>query len=83
MENQDIMTNEEVMETAEEIVAASSGNWLKIVGAGAGVAIVGYGLYKGGKLLKAKIKAKKEQQAEDSTETCEESDVCGVEEEQE
>lgn len=82
MDEQNIMTNEEVMETAEEIVVANSGNWLKVVGGAAGVAVVGYGIYKGSKWLAAKIKAKKEKQAEDSVETDNESNVEVLEEQE-
>lgn len=79
---ENIMTNENVMETAEEIVTANSGNWLKSVGIGAGIALVGLAAYKCGKLLKAKIEARKENQADDTVETDEDSNVIVLEEQE-
>lgn len=63
MENNEIMTNEEVMETTEEIVNASSGKGFKVA-AGIGLAVlVGVVAYKYiGKPLLAKLKAQKEKQ---------------------
>lgn len=63
MENE-IMVNEEVIEnTTEEIAEATSGKgWL--IAAGIGVAaLVGVGIYKIAKKVKANIKAKKEEEA--------------------
>lgn len=63
MDTNEIMTNEEVIETTEEIVTASSGKTFKVV-AGVGLTVLGgvvaykYVI----KPLVAKIKAKKEQQ---------------------
>lgn len=79
---ENIMTNENVMETAEEIVTANSGNWLKVVGAGAGIAVVGFVAYKCGKMLKAKIEARKGNQADDTVETDDESNVIVLEEQE-
>lgn len=60
--NEQIITNEEVIETTEEIVKAGSGKGLKVA-VGAGLAIlIGINVYKYvAKPLAAKIKAKKEQ----------------------
>lgn len=60
MENNEILTNEEVMETTEEIVNASSGKGFKVA-AGIGLAVLaGVVAYKYiGKPLLAKLKAKK------------------------
>lgn len=65
MENNEILTNEEVMETTEEIVNASSGKGFKVA-AGIGLAVLaGVVAYKYiGKPLLAKIKAKKEEKQE-------------------
>lgn len=56
MENQEIMTNNEVMEMTEEIVEVGSGNGLKLVGGAMIVAGLAYGGYR----LFKKFKAKKE-----------------------
>lgn len=64
METNEIMNNDEVVETTtEEIVKASSGKGLKVA-AGIGLAVLaGVVIYKYvGKPMIAKIKAKKEQQ---------------------
>ena len=64
METNEIMNNEEVMETAtEEIVKASSGKGFKVA-AGIGLAVLaGVVIYRYvGKSMIAKIKAQKEQQ---------------------
>ena len=64
METNEIMNNEEVMETAtEEIVKASSGKGVKVA-AGIGLAVLaGVVIYRYvGKSMIAKIKAQKEQQ---------------------
>ena len=68
MENNEILTNEEVMETTEEIVNASSGKGFKVA-AGIGLAVLaGVVAYKYiGKPLLAKIKAKKEETQETPT----------------
>lgn len=58
MENTEIMTNNEVVEAAEEIVSVGSGNGLKFIGGGVVIAAIGYGVYR---LIK-KIKAKKAEQ---------------------
>ena len=60
--NEQIITNEEVIETTEEIVKAGSGKGLKVA-VGVGLAIlIGINVYKYvAKPLAAKIKAKKEQ----------------------
>ena len=76
MENNEILTNEEVMETTEEIVNASSGKGLKVA-AGIGLAVLaGVVAYKYiGKPLLAKIKAKKEETQEITDVEFNESDV--------
>lgn len=58
MENTEIMRNDEVVEAAEEIVSASSGNGLKILGGGVIITAIGFGIYK----LVKKIKSKKSEQ---------------------
>lgn len=60
MENNEIMTNNEVIEAAEDIVNTGSGNGLKALGIVGAVALVGVITYKGYKLIKAKREAKKE-----------------------
>ena len=68
METNEIMNNEEVMETAtEEIVKASSGKGVKVA-AGIGLAVLaGVVIYRYvGKSMIAKIKAQKEQQIIDA-----------------
>lgn len=60
METNEIVNNE-VIEVAEELVPVTSGNGLKIAGGIGLAAIVGVAAYKGGKLIWAKIKAKKEE----------------------
>lgn len=57
MENQEIMTNNEVVEAAEEIVEVGSGSGLKLVGGALIIAGLAYGGYR---LIK-KLKAKKDQ----------------------
>lgn len=66
METMEIMNNEEVIETTEEIVNASSGKGFKVA-AGVGLTVVGgVAAYKYVvKPIMAKIKARKEQQEED------------------
>lgn len=60
MENE-IMVNEEVMENATEVVTTESGNGFKtLVGIGLTV-LAGVVVYKVGKKVIAKVKAKKEQ----------------------
>lgn len=61
MENNEIMVNEEVMETVEEVTSNAHGNGLVIAAVGA--AVVGAGYLIGKKIVKpmiAKHKAKKE-----------------------
>lgn len=67
METMEIMNNEEVIETTEEIVNASSGKGFKVA-AGVGLAVfAGVATYKYVvKPIMAKIKTKKEQQGEDN-----------------
>ena len=76
MENNEILTNEEVMETTEEIVNASSGKCFKVA-AGIDLAVLaGVVAYKYiGKPLLAKIKAKKEEKQEIADVEFNESDV--------
>lgn len=76
MENNEILTNEEVMETTEKIVNASSGKGFKVA-AGIGLAVLaGVVAYKYiGKPLLAKIKAKKEETQEITDVEFNESDV--------
>lgn len=75
MENE-IMNNEEIMETTtEEIAKAGSGKGLAIA-AGIGlVALVGAVAYKFGRPMIAKIKAKKEQKGVVDAEVVAEEDV--------
>ena len=76
MENNEILTNEEVMETTEEIGNASSGKGVKVA-AGIGLAVLaGVVAYKYiGKPLLAKLKAKKEEKQEIADVEFNESDV--------
>ena len=83
METNEIMNNEEVMETTtEEIVKSSSGKEFKVA-AGVGLAVLaGVVIYKYvGKPMIAKIKAKKEQQIIDAE--WEDSDEPNIESEKE
>lgn len=66
METMEIMNNEEVIETTEEIINASSGKGFKVA-AGVGLTVfAGVAAYKYVvKPIVAKIKARKEQQEED------------------
>lgn len=66
METMEIMNNEEVIETTEEIVNASSGKGFKVA-AGVGLAVfAGVAAYKYVvKPIVAKTKARKEQREED------------------
>jgi molybdopterin-binding protein len=73
MENKEIMVNEEVMDAAEELVTIDSGNGLKVAAKIGLAALVGFGIYKVGKHVYAKIKAKKESKmCEDCIEDLEE-----------
>lgn len=65
METMEIMNDEEVIETTEEILDEDSGNGLKkVVGIGL-VGLVGFAAYRYvAKPIIAKIKARKEQQKE-------------------
>lgn len=76
MENNEILMNEEVMETTEEIVNANSGKGFKVA-AGIGLAVLaGVVAYKYiGKPLLAKLKAKKEEKQEIADVEFNESDV--------
>lgn len=64
----EIIMNNEVIETTEELVTSSGNGW-KIAGGVGLLALAGFGLYKGGKWIAAKIKAKKEQKAASEVET--------------
>ena len=76
MENTEIMTNNEVVEVAEDLVPASSGNGLKMVGGALVIAGLIYGSYK----LITKIKAKKKEKAEEAEVECNEfEDECVAE----
>lgn len=58
-----VAENEEIMETVmEEMVPATSGNGLKVAGGIGLAALVGLGVYKGVKFIRAKAKAKKEEE---------------------
>lgn len=60
-----VMENEEIMENVmEEMVPATSGNGMKVVGGIGLAALVGLGVYKGVKFIRAKAKAKKEAEEE-------------------
>lgn len=78
METNEIMVNEEVIETTEVIVGAGSGKGFK-VSAGIGLAVIG-GVVTYKYLVKplmAKIKAKKEQEAIDvDFENFDDTDEC-------
>ena len=56
MENQEIMTNNEVLEVAEDLVPTSSGKGLKVFGAVLAVAGLAFGGYKLIKNRKSKQK---------------------------
>lgn len=60
-----VLENEEIMENVmEEINPATSGNGMKVVGGIGLAALVGLGVYKGVKFIRAKAKAKKEAEEE-------------------
>ena len=61
MENEIIM-NEEIMETVEDISTVGSGNGLKVVAGIGAVAVAGVLIWKGGKWLKAKLANRKNKQ---------------------
>lgn len=71
MNENEIMTNEEVVNATEEIATATSENGVGVgMAIGAAVVLVGAAAYKYiAKPLAAKIKAKKEQKATDDVET--------------
>lgn len=71
MNENEIMTNEEVVNATEEIATATSENGVGVgMAIGAAVVLVGAAAYKYiAKPLAAKIKAKKEQKAIDDVET--------------
>lgn len=60
-----VVENEDTMEKVmEEMVPATSGNGLKVAGGLGLAALVGLGIYKGVKFIRAKAKAKKEEREE-------------------
>lgn len=60
-----VVENEEIMENVmEEMIPATSGNGMKVVGGIGLAALVGLGVYKGVKFIRAKAKAKKEAEEE-------------------
>lgn len=60
-----VVENEEIMENVmEEMIPAASGNGMKVVGGIGLAALVGLGVYKGVKFIRAKAKAKKEAEEE-------------------
>lgn len=60
-----VVENEDIMENVmEEMVPATSGNGLKVAGGLGLAALVGLGVYKGVKFIRAKAKAKKEAEEE-------------------
>lgn len=60
MENNEIMTNEEAIDIVDETVTNSGrSSFLECCGAAGLVAVAGYGVYRGGKWLHAKLKEKK------------------------
>ena len=71
MNENEIMTNEEVVNATEEIATATSENGVGVgMAIGAAAVLVGAAAYKYiAKPLAAKIKAKKEQKATDDVET--------------
>lgn len=61
MENNEIMINEEVMEDVAEVATVDSGKGFKTVAAIGLTVLAGLAIYKVGKKIVAKVKAKKEQ----------------------
>lgn len=60
-----VVDNEKIMENImEETVPTTSGNGLKVTGGLGLAALVGFGVYKGVKFIRAKAKAKKEAKEE-------------------
>ena len=60
-----VVENEDTMENVmEEMVPATSGNGLKVAGGIGLAALVGLGVYKSVKFIRAKAKAKKEEKEE-------------------
>lgn len=57
----EIIMNDEVIEATEELATTGTNKALKIGGGIALLGLAGFGLYKAGKWVVAKIKAKKEQ----------------------
>lgn len=73
METNEIMNNEEVVETVEEIMTETSGNGLKIVGGvvvavGAGYVLVKKVVIPGYKKLKTKLEEKKAEKEDEVAE---------------
>lgn len=60
METNEIINNEEVMETAGELVTATSGKGMKVAAVGIGIALGGLAYKFAVKPMMDKIKAKKE-----------------------
>lgn len=68
------LMNDTALELAEEV--ATNANVWEVVGKTCAVAAVGYGLYKGGKWIANKVRARKAAKAEDlETEVIPEEDV--------
>ena len=65
MANEIIMADE-VIEVTEDMISSGSGKGWKIAGGVGLLALAGFGLYKGGKWIAGKIKAKKDQKKIDS-----------------
>lgn len=60
-----VVENEKIMENVmEETVPTTSGNGLKVTGGLGLAALVGFGVYKGVKFIRAKAKVKKEAKEE-------------------
>lgn len=80
-----VETTVEAVETAIENVAATSGNGslLKAAGIVGGAALVGYGIYKTAKFIKAKVKAKKANKQQSTETNIVEPDFKGESEESE
>lgn len=80
MENitNEIVENMDEVVTVVEMTPVKTRSGLKVAGGAAAVLAVGYGIYKGAKWLKAKRKAKKEQ--EEIEANCEPCEVCEDEE---
>lgn len=79
METNEILTNEEVMDVAEEVVTTGSGKALKTLGIFGGAVLIGGLAYKYAvKPIIAKVKAKKEPE-DDFSDDADDIDVVDLE----